>query len=157
MQTFTGLRIISIDYTLAPFAKWNKTTDQVISVICDLRDNQGYSPNNIAMFRDSAGGDITLGSVLKMRDRGIGIPAAVVVFSPNTDLALSGDTVFTLRNADPVLDVNSTKQLIAAYANPSDQNIPYASPVYGNFIKGFPPTLIQVGTKEILLSDSIRL
>ena len=81
-----------------------------------------------------------------------------MVFSPNTDLTLSGDLVFTLRNADPVLDVNSTKQLIAVcYANPSDQNIPYASPVYGNFSKGFPPTLIQVGTKEILLSDSVRL
>ena len=89
-----------------------------------------------------------------MRDIGIGMPAVVVVFSPNTDLTLSGDTVFTLRNADPVLDVNATKNLIAAYADPSDQRTPYASPIYGNFSKGFPPTLIQVGTKEILLSDS---
>jgi monoterpene epsilon-lactone hydrolase len=92
-----------------------------------------------------------------MGDTRVGMPAVVVVFSPNTDLTLSGDTVFTLRNADPVLDVNATRKLIAAYANASDQKIPYASPIYCNFSKGFPPTLIQVGTKEILLSDSVRL
>jgi monoterpene epsilon-lactone hydrolase len=74
VANITGLRIISIDYTLAPFSKWNKTTDQVISVIRDLKDRQVYSVNNIAMFGDSAGGDITLGSVLKMRDAGIGMP-----------------------------------------------------------------------------------
>jgi epsilon-lactone hydrolase len=56
-----------------------------------------------------------------------------------------------------VLNVNATKKLIAAYADPAHQRIPYASPIYGNFSKGFPPTLIQVGTKEILLSDSVRL
>jgi monoterpene epsilon-lactone hydrolase len=157
VANITSLRIISIDYTLAPFSKWNQTTDQIVSVIRDLKDRRRYSLNNIAMLGDSAGGDITLSSVLKMRNIGIGMPAVVVVFSPNTDLTLSGDTVFTLRNADPVLDVNATKNLIAAYADPSDQRTPYASPIYGNFSKGFPPTLIQVGTKEILLSDSVRL
>jgi epsilon-lactone hydrolase len=91
VANITGLRIISIDYTLAPFSKWNQTTDQIVSVIRDLKDSQRYSLNNIAMLGDSAGGDITLGSVLKMRDMGIGMPAVVVVFSPNTDLTLSGD------------------------------------------------------------------
>ena len=105
----TGLRIISIDYTLAPFSKWNQTTDQVLSVIRDLKDKQGYSMNNIGIFGDSAGGGITLGSVLKMRDSKIGMPAAVVVFSPNTDLTLNGDTLFTLKNADPILNVTSIK------------------------------------------------
>jgi epsilon-lactone hydrolase len=80
-------------------------TDQVLSVIRDLKDKQGYSMNNIGMIGDSAGGGITLGSVLKMRDSGIGMPAAVVVFSPNTDLTLKGDTVFTLKDADPILNV----------------------------------------------------
>jgi epsilon-lactone hydrolase len=47
--------------------------------------------------------------------------------------------------------------MAAAYANPADQKIPYVSPIYGNFSKGFPPTLIQAGTKEIVLSDSVRL
>lgn len=57
----TGMRIISIDYTLAPFSKWNQTTDQILSVILDLKNKQGYSMKDIVMFGDSAGGDITLG------------------------------------------------------------------------------------------------
>lgn len=152
----TGMRIISIDYTLAPFSKWNQTTDQILSVILDLKNKQGYSMNDIAMFGDSAGGDMTLGSVLKMRDLGIGLPAAVVVFSPNTDLTLTGDTVTTLKAADPVLNADEVRTLVSTYADPSEYKISYVSPIYGNFSEGFPPTLIQVGTKEILLSDSVR-
>jgi acetyl esterase/lipase len=66
----------------------------------------------------------------------------------------------TLKDADPLLTNNSDqflKNSAEAYANPIDQKNPYVSPVYGNFNKGFPPTLIQSGTKEILLSDSVRL
>jgi epsilon-lactone hydrolase len=153
----TGLRIISIDYTLAPFSKWNQTTDQVVSVIRDLKDNHGYPLENIAMLGDSAGGGLALGSILKMRDIGIGMPAAVVALSPWTDLSQVGDTYNTLKDADPVLVSESMKNFADAYASPSDQKNPYVSPVYGNFSKGFPPALIQVGTKEIFLSDSVRL
>ena len=74
----TGLRVISIDYSLAPFSKWNQTTNEVISVIQALRD-QGYSLNNIAMYGDSSGGGLVAGSILKMRDEGLGMPAAVVL------------------------------------------------------------------------------
>jgi monoterpene epsilon-lactone hydrolase len=98
------------------------------------------------------------GSVLKMRDGGIGIPAAIVLWSPWTDITRSGDSYHTLKNADPLIPSDSMlKNMADAYVNPSDQKNPYASPVYGNFTKGFPPTLIQGGTKEILLSDFIRL
>ncbi|MEZ5389179.1 MAG: alpha/beta hydrolase fold domain-containing protein [Nitrososphaeraceae archaeon] len=93
-----------------------------------------------------------------MRDKGMGIPAALVVMSPNTDLTLQGDTYFTLNGSDPLLsDYEMLKHAADAYAEPSDRMNPYVSPVYGNFTKGFPPTLIQVGTKEVVLSDSIRL
>lgn len=86
------------------------------------------------------------------------MPAAVVALSPVADLTLSGDTYFTLRDAHPILpDAESMKEWSSAYAKPSEQRIPYASPVYGNFSKGFPPTLIEVGTKEVRLSDSVRL
>jgi epsilon-lactone hydrolase len=154
----TGLRVISIDYTLAPFSKWNNTINQVLDVIRELKDIQGYSPNNIGIFGDSAGGGLALATVLKMRDGGMGMPAAVVVLSPWTDLTLSGDTVFSLINSDPLLfNIKSIRNWAATYANPSDQKIPYVSPVYANFSKGFPPTLIQAGTREIVLSDSVRL
>ena len=154
----TSLRVMSIDYTVAPFSKWNQTTDQVISVIQALKDQQGYSLDDIAIYGDSAGGGLATGSVLKMRDGGMGMPAAVVLWSPWTDVTQNGDTYFTLKDADPLLTNNQLlKNSADAYANPIDQKNPYVSPVYGNFSKGFPPTLIQGGTKEILVSDFVRL
>ncbi|HZA64710.1 MAG TPA: alpha/beta hydrolase [Nitrososphaeraceae archaeon] len=155
----TSLRVISIDYTVAPFSKWNQTTDQVISVIQALKDHQGYSLDDIAIYGDSAGGGLAAGSVLKMRDGGMGMPAAVVLWSPWTDVTQNGDTYFTLKDADPLLRNHQQfmKNSADAYANPIDQENPYVSPVYGNFSKGFPPTLIQGGTKEMFVSDFVRL
>ena len=153
----TGLRVISIDYSLAPFSKWNQTTDEVVSVMKALRD-QGYSLNDIGMYGDSAGGGLVAGFVLKMRDEGLGMPAALVLWSPWTDVTRIGDTYTTLRNADPFLsEVTMLENMANAYAHPSDQKNPYVSPAYGNFSNGFPPTLIQGGTKEMLLSDFVRL
>jgi monoterpene epsilon-lactone hydrolase len=154
----TGLRIVSIDYTLAPVSKWNQTMNEVLSVIQALIKEQGYSIKDIAIYGDSAGGGLAAGSVLKMRDEGIGIPSAIVLWSPWIDVTGKGDTYVTLEKADPITSANLTlKNMANAYANPSDQKNPYVSPVYGNFSKGFPPTLIQGGTKDILLSDFVRL
>ena len=153
----TGLRVISVDYSLAPLSKWNHTTSEVASVIQALKD-QGYSLDDIAMYGDSAGGGLAAGSVLKMRDEGIGMPAALVLWSPWIDVTRIGDTYITLRNADPLIPETTTlKNMADAYANISDQKNPYVSPVYGNFSNGFPPTLIQGGTKEMVLSDFVRL
>ena len=77
VANLTGLRVISVDYTTAPFSKWNHTTSEVVSVIKGLL-KKGYSLNDISMYGDSAGGGLVAGSVLRMRDEGIGIPAAVV-------------------------------------------------------------------------------
>ena len=156
MTNSTGLRVISIDYSLAPASKWNQITDEVVSVIRALKD-QGYSLDDIAMYGDSAGGGLVAGSVIKMLDEGVGMPAALVLWSPWTDLTIIGDTFFTLREADPFLSNDLAKKMAGAYANPFDQKNPYVSPAYGNFSNGFPPTLIQGGTKEMLLSDFIRL
>lgn len=152
----SGLRIISIDYSLAPSSKWDKITSEVVSAIKALKD-QGIPLDNIAMYGDSAGGGLVASSVLKMRDEGIGVPAAIALWSPWTDVSGSGDTYSTLQNADPFIPNSVLKNMGEAYADISDQKNPYVSPVYGNFSKGFSPTLIQVGTKEILLSDSVRL
>jgi epsilon-lactone hydrolase len=154
----TGLRVISVDYTLAPYSKWNQTTTEVVSVIQALIKDKGYSLDDIAIYGDSAGGGLVAGSVLKMRDQGIGIPAAIVLWSPWTDVTVSGDSYYRLNSTDPLRPSTSLLNSMAnAYANPSDQKNPYVSPVYGNFSKGFPPTLIQGGTSEFMLSDFVRL
>jgi acetyl esterase/lipase len=154
----TGLRVISVDYTLAPFSKWNQTTAEVVSVIQALIKEKGYSLEDIAIYGDSAGGGLVAGSVLKMRDVGIGIPAAIVLWSPWTDVTISGDSYYRLNSSDPLQPSTLLlKNMSSAYANPSEQRNPYVSPVYGNFSKGFPPTLIQGGTSEFMLSDFVRL
>jgi epsilon-lactone hydrolase len=153
----TGLRVISIDYTLAPHARYNQITDQAVVAIQALL-KQGQRLEDTAIYGDSAGGGLAAATVLKMRDRGMGMPAVAVLVSPWLDITPSGDTETTLHDADPnQLYEKHGKYAAAAFADPKDQKDPYASPVYGDFSKGFPPTLIQGGLKETLLSGFVRL
>jgi epsilon-lactone hydrolase len=156
MAVVTGRRVISVDYTLAPKAQWRRISGQVIAVYKALLA-RGYPPSSIGIYGDSAGANIVPGSVLKLRDEGIPMPGAIVLMSPCVDLHLNGDTETTLRDADPVLAIGPVREAIRAYADPRDWSNPYVSPIYGDFRRGFPPVLIQVGTKEMLLSESVRL
>jgi acetyl esterase/lipase len=156
MALLTGKRILSVDYTLAPRGKWQLVTDQVVTVYKAVLA-QGYQPSSIGMYGDSAGGNIVPASILKLRDQGIPLPGAVVLLSPCVDVELNGDTETTLAHADPILNEQDIVKGLKAYADPADWKNPYVSPIYGDFKKGFPPVLIQVGTKELLFSDSVRL
>lgn len=152
----TGYRVIAVDYTTAPRAKWNQITDEVIAVVQALI-KEGHPLKEMGMFGDSAGGGMTPGVVLKMRDQKLGMLAAVVLWSPWSDITETGDTYVTLKLAEPTYHYEKIlKQSADAYADPKDQKNPYVSPVYGDFTKGFPPTLIQGGTKEIFLSNFVR-
>jgi acetyl esterase/lipase len=152
----TGLRVISIDYTVAPEGRWEKVTDEVLAVLDGLQ-KEGHRLKDIALYGESAGGGLMAGSVLKMRDRGLGMPAAVVLWSTWADLTNSGDSAITLKDIDPIHRYDGQLKAAAdAYADPKDQKHPYVSPVYGDYGKGFPPTLIQGGTREIFLSHFVR-
>ncbi|HEY0105520.1 MAG TPA: alpha/beta hydrolase [Rhizomicrobium sp.] len=156
MARALGRRILSIDYTVAPRGKWNTVTDQVIAVYKAVLA-QGYEPRNIGMYGDSAGANIVPASVLKLRDEGLPMPAAVVLLSPCIDFTRNSDTEMTLRDDDPVLwNQDDMVAGLGAYADPADWKNPYVSPIFGDFTRGFPPVLLQVGTREILLSDSVR-
>jgi epsilon-lactone hydrolase len=152
----TGNRVISVDYTVAPVGKWEHVTDQILAVIEGLQQEQ-FKLKDIAVYGESAGGALVAGSVLKMRDKGLGMPAAVVLWSPWADITNSGDSAITLKSFDPlhVYD-RQLKPSADAYADPKQQKHPYVSPVYGDYTKGFPPTLIQGGTREIFLSHCVR-
>ena len=154
--TTTGLRVISVDYTLAPLAKYDQMSDEVVEVFKALI-RSGQALKDTIIYGDSSGGGLAAAAVLKMRDRGIGMPAAAVLVSPWVDVTPSGDTETTLHDADPnQLYEKHSKQAAGAFADPADQKHPYASPVYGDFSKGFCPTLIQGGLKETLLSGFVR-
>jgi acetyl esterase/lipase len=93
-----------------------------------------------------------------MRDKGLGMPAAVVLWSPWADITDRGDSAITMKPFDPYYVYEKhLKSSADTYADPKDQKHPYVSPVYGDYSKGFPPTLIQGGTRELFLSHFVRL
>ena len=153
----TGLRVVAVDYTLAPHSKWPETTDEIVDVFRALA-KQGFTADNILLYGDSAGGGLAAGVTLKMRDLGMEMPAALVLWSPWADISETGDTYVTLRDAEPYYTYEHVLGPASlAYADADDHKNPYVSPVYGDFEQGFPPTLIQGGTKEIFLSNFVRL
>lgn len=157
MSNSSGLRVISIDYTLVPHANWEEIQEQVLKVIKALL-KEGYDMNDIAIYGDSAGGGLAISTVLNLRDAGLGMPAAVVLLSPWADISDAGDSQTTLKNADPTLSYESLlKNCALAYADGLDLVDPRVSPLYADFTKGFPPCLIAEGTKCIFLSTSVRL
>ena len=158
LATNLGLQIVSIDYTLAPRGTYGSVTDQITAVYRGLLEG-GQDPRQTGMFGDSVGGNITAASVLKMRDLGLTLPAALLLVSPNTDISMDGDTRMTLGacDGDPVLSTSSFGMMAKVWAPDGDERNPYASPVHGDYSAPFPPTLIQGGTRELLLSDFVRL
>lgn len=145
------MRVISIDYTNPPAARWSEVQSQIATVL------KAIAPARYALFGDSAGGNLVIRAVLNLQDDGQPMPAAVLLFSPWADLADAGDTAITLAAADPTLSYDGLLANSArAYAGTLDLKDPRVSPVYADFGEGFPPTLIQDGTRTILLSASVR-
>ncbi len=156
MAETTGMRVVSVDYSLAPRAKFDQVTNEVYSVLEYLIHN-GYNAADIAITGDSAGAGLAAASALLARDRGLGLLGAAVLWSPWADVSCSGDSYQTLHDEEPCYKVETMRMMGLGYAAVEDQSNPYASPIHGNFKEGYPPTLIQVGTRELLLSDSVRL
>jgi len=153
----TGFRVISIDYTLAPHAKWLQISDEILTVFKELL-KQGYTMNDIGLFGDSAGGGLASTTVLRLRDEKLDMPATIVLYSPMANLSYPRESYQTLKASESMYDYElHIKPSFAAYADSIDLMNPYVSSVYGDFTKGYAPTLIQGGTKELLLSSFVRL
>lgn len=152
----SGLRTIIVDYKRAPFANHHEIVEQAASVIRGLLKG-GHKMEDIAVYGDSAGGNLALAAVLKLRDEGLGVPAALALWSPWLDLTGSGDTYKTLEPQDPILSADTLGKCALAAAALEDHKNPLVSPLFGDFKEGMPPVLIQYGTKEMLASDSTRL
>lgn len=148
-------RIIAPDYRLAPEHPYPAALDDAIKVYKWLLQ-QGYKSKNIVIVGDSAGGGLTYGTVLKIRDLGLPLPAATVGMSPWTDLAVTGESVITNLKRDVLIPGDGLSEGAQYYLAGTDPRDPYASPLYGD-PTGLPPTLIQVSKDEVLLDDSRRL
>ncbi|MDB5432739.1 MAG: Alpha/beta hydrolase fold-3 domain protein [Caulobacter sp.] len=149
----TGRRVFSIDYVLAPRADWRAMQGEILRAWMALA---AANPGALGLIGDSAGGCLALALALRLREAGADLPGALVALSPVTDLAGEGDTIETLSPAD-FLPRETLDIAVAAYAPGADLKDPLVSPVHADFAPGFPPVLLQVGTREALLSDSVRL
>lgn len=151
----TSMDVISFDYRLAPEHPYPAAAEDAMKV-WDYLMLMGYGARDIILTGDSAGGNLALSLVLKLKEQERLLPRGLVLLSPWTDLTSSGDSFRTKAEVDPVLDSTYIERMIQAYAPGEDLKNPLISPLFGDFT-GFPPTYIQVGENEILLSDSVRL
>ena len=149
-------RTLAIDYRLAPEHPYPAALEDALAAWRFLR-RQGMAANRIAVGGDSAGGNLTLGLISRLRTAGEGLPACAWLLSPWTDLTMSGSTLATKDTVDPLIHKAYLAELADAYAPlPIDRRDPLVSPLFAD-LAGFPPVLIQVGSAETLLSDATRL
>lgn len=150
-----NVQALTFDYRLAPEHPAPAAAEDGATMYRYLLKN-GFQPEQIAFAGDSAGGGVALSTLLKLKDEGVPLPAACALFSPCTDMTLSGASHKTRIESDPCTPRGSSETFLAYYVGQGDARHPYASPLFGE-LGGLPPTIIQVGDFETLLDDSVRL
>jgi monoterpene epsilon-lactone hydrolase len=156
LVTRTGFSSISLDYRLAPEHPFPAAIDDGVAAYRALLE-RGVDAASIAFAGDSAGGGLTITTTLAARAAGLPVPAAIVAFSPGLDATRTGLTMHTKDGIDPLLSREGLVPTSAMYLAGQDPHQELLSPAVFADLSGFPPLLLQVGTNEILLSDSTRL
>ena len=143
--------VLFIEYSLAPEHPFPAALNEVLSVYKHVLLK--HSEKDIIFMGDSAGAGLALSALLKINSEGIKSPAYLILLSPWVDLTCSNDSITTNAQSDPVLSKNVLQNFAAMYV---DANLPEANPI-NNLSGPFPPTLIMVGSGEVLLDDSKNL
>lgn len=151
----TGMDTLAFDYRLAPEHPYPAAVEDALTAWGHL-ESLGIAPGDIVLEGDSAGGNLALVLCLKLREAGRGLPGALLLMSPWTDMTASGESLRGRAGIDPVLTPEYMYAVREAYAGGLDPSDCLLSPLFADFA-GFPPALIQVGTHEILYSDAERL
>lgn len=147
-----AMRILMVDYRLAPDDPFPAALDDCVTAYIWLL-SQGYSAHNILIAGDSAGGNLTITSLMKLRDSSYPLPAAAACLSPVTDLTNKDDLDKGVK--DPLLPHKAMRFYTNSYVGISDARHPLISPVYGD-LHNLPPLLVHAGEDEILRQDAIR-
>lgn len=150
-------RVLAVDYRMPPEFPFPAAVDDALAVYRAIL--QEYGAENIALFGASAGGGLVAATILSARNSGLAMPAAAVLNTPWSDLSKTGDSYFTNDGVDPVLSRYDGMLAGAAkqYAGKAKLTHPLVSPVYADYSKGFSPSLLVTGTRDLLLSATVRL
>jgi acetyl esterase/lipase len=155
MAQTLNMNVLVPEYRLAPEHPFPAALEDALKVYRWLVAN-GTRSADIIVSGDSAGGGLSLATVLALMSAGEPLPGAVVCMSPWTDLTLSGQSHVTKANVEALLRTDTLREWASAYIKMDRPDNPLISPVYADFC-GFPPLLIQVGSDEILLDDSVMV
>jgi len=149
------IEVISVDYRMPPDYPFPAALDDSVAVWKEIV--KSHNPKNVGLFGTSAGGGLTLATVIKLKELGMPLPGALMAGTPWADLTKTGDTYFTNEFVDNVLGTNDGLLDGAArlYAGTHDLKEPLLSPIYGD-LSGFPPTILISGTRDLFLSNTVR-
>lgn len=151
----TSMDVLCFDYRLAPENPYPAATEDAMKVWNSLM-LLGYGARDIIVAGDSAGGNLALSLMLKLKQEKRLLPRGAILMSPWTDLTASGKSHLSRANIDPILDAAYLKEMTDNYAADEDLKNPFISPLFGEY-DGFPPIYIQAGDNEILLNDATML
>jgi acetyl esterase/lipase len=156
MSGLAGYKVISVDYRMPPDHPFPAALDDAVAVYRELLKT--VDPRNIGIFGASAGGSLTITTLLRAKMEKLPMPGAIAPGSPTADLSGTGDTLSTNEFVDNVL--GTQKGFIAAtatlYAAGRDLKDPLVSPIYGD-VSGFPPAILTSGTRDLYLSHTVRM
>jgi acetyl esterase/lipase len=155
LSAASGAAGLAIDYRLAPEHPFPAAVEDATAAYRWLLA-QGIPPGRIAIAGDSAGGGLTLATLVALRDAGAPLPACAVTFSPWADLALEGESMDSRAELDGMVQRPGIQQMADWYLAGQDPRHPLASPIHAD-LRGLPPLLVQVGTHETLYDDATRV
>jgi acetyl esterase/lipase len=155
LSTASGGSVLTIDYRLAPESPFPAPVEDAISAYRWLLD-QGHDPSRLSIAGDSAGGGLTVATLVSLRDQGLPLPSCGVCLSPWVDMEGIGESMTARAGVDPMVQREGLVAMAGVYLGGADPRSPLAAPLYAD-LSGLPSLLIQVGTRETLYDDATRL
>ncbi|MCB2076588.1 MAG: alpha/beta hydrolase [Novosphingobium sp.] len=149
-----GVHVWSVDYRSPPDHPFPAPLDDCLTVYRALVEERGA--HNIVVGGSSAGANLTAALMLRARDEGLPMPAGAILHTPHLDMTNGSDSLYANRGLDMVLSGSDLTSISAVYAPGQDYRNPYLSPLFGD-LSGFPPTFLSTGTRDLFLSDTVRM